>query len=104
MRLIVSMTVLVLGLLGLQTAGLAETDEELLQDLRQEVRQFGQDPDGDFGSSLTLVLLGRKAYPVLLEALEDPKDPEHAATLEWLGDYNPEEFDLKAANRRMHGS
>ena len=70
-----------------QAPVLAQTEEELLQDLRQEVRTFGQDETGDFGSSMTLVLLGEKAYPVLVEALGDP-DPAvraNAATmLSWV--------------------
>jgi HEAT repeat protein len=67
--------IILMALFVFQTPGLAETDEELLRDLREEVRTFGQDEWGDFGSGMTLTLLGEKAYPVLVEALSD-SDPQ----------------------------
>ncbi len=90
--------------LGFQTLGRAQTDDELLQDLRREVREFGQDADADFGSSLTLVLLESKAYPVLLEALEDsdPAVRANAATmLAWVPqENNPTPAEVLEALRR----
>ncbi len=77
--------VILSALLVYQTQGFAQTDEELKADLRNEVRTFGQDADGDFGSSLTLVLLGEKAYPVLVEALSDPDPRVKANAASMLG-------------------
>lgn len=38
-------------------------------------------------------------YASLLEAIHDVNHPEHADTLEWIGeDFDPEEFDLEAVN------
>ncbi len=41
-------------------------------------------------------------YADLLEVLADPKNPEYADRLEWLGyDYDPEEFDIDAINQQL---
>jgi len=37
----------------------------------------------------------------LLEALQDPKHPSHADMKDWIGEYDPEKFDLAAINRRL---
>jgi hypothetical protein len=39
-------------------------------------------------------------YDVLRKAA-NPDDPDHEATIEWLGEYNPEEFDLKFADSQV---
>ena len=45
---------------------------------------------------------GYPGYHDLLEAIGDPKHPEHAGLLEWVGeDFDPEAFDLEAVNRRL---
>jgi len=43
---------------------------------------------------------GPYAYADLVEAVRAPKsaDPEY---LDWIGDFDPEEFDLKLANKRL---
>ncbi len=39
-------------------------------------------------------------YEEFLEAIQDPKHPEHEEMMEWAGDeFDPEEFDLDATNR-----
>jgi hypothetical protein len=40
-------------------------------------------------------------YYEILEALQNRDDPDRAERLEWLGDYDPEEFDVAAVNRRL---
>lgn len=41
-------------------------------------------------------------FYALLEALKDPKHPEHEEMVEWMGDdYDPEEFDLEEINQRL---
>jgi hypothetical protein len=43
-------------------------------------------------------------YEHLLAGLADPKDPEHREPVEWAPDgFDPEVFDLVAANRRLRG-
>jgi hypothetical protein len=39
-------------------------------------------------------------YSDILEALQNPNDPDHAERLEWVGDYDPQKFDLAAVNGR----
>ena len=40
----------------------------------------------------------------LLEALQNPRRPEHKELLEWVGrDYDPEKFSSEAVNRSLHG-
>ena len=40
----------------------------------------------------------------LLEALQNPRHPEHEELLEWAGkDYDPENFSIEAINRFLHG-
>ena len=47
---------------------------------------------------------GIPGYERLLAALADPKDPEHDELVEWAPDgFDPEAFDLVAANRRLRG-
>jgi len=43
-------------------------------------------------------------YDDFLEAIKDPKHPEHEDMLEWIGDeFDPEEFDLAALNEALSG-
>ena len=43
-------------------------------------------------------------YAELLVALADPDHPDHETRTEWVGAwFDPERFDLEAANRRLHG-
>ena len=45
---------------------------------------------------------GVGGYALMLEALADPKHPEHNTYLEWLGgEWDPEAFDLEEANARL---
>jgi hypothetical protein len=37
-----------------------------------------------------------------LAILKNPKDPEHAATKDLYGDYDPEEFDKDMVNEELH--
>lgn len=47
---------------------------------------------------------GISGYERLLAALADPWDPEHDELVEWAPDgFDPEVFDLVAANRRLRG-
>lgn len=47
---------------------------------------------------------GPWGYENFLEAIRDPKHPEHETFLEWIGgDFNPEAFDLEAINRSLVG-
>jgi hypothetical protein len=42
-------------------------------------------------------------YENLLEAIKDPKHPEHEDLLEWVGeDFDPEFFDIEEVNDRLH--
>jgi hypothetical protein len=46
---------------------------------------------------------GISGYENFLEALEDPKHPEHDELLEWVGGtFGPDVFDLKEVNRLLH--
>lgn len=68
-------------------------------------------PDGQFPA----VLAGKRACPPedvggvwgyahFLEAIGDPKHPEHAELLEWAGDsFDPEAFSVRDANLAIHG-
>jgi Plasmid pRiA4b ORF-3-like protein len=41
-------------------------------------------------------------YEAMLEAINDPKHPEHDDMIEWLEeDFDPEAFDLEVVNRRL---
>jgi len=41
-------------------------------------------------------------YYALLAALRDPKHPQHEQLTEWLGgEFDPDEFDLDATNRKF---
>jgi len=40
-------------------------------------------------------------YSDMLEALENPDDPENAERLEWLGEFDPTLFDREAVNRQL---
>ncbi len=40
-------------------------------------------------------------YASLLESLANPRSREHKELREWAGDYDPDVFDLEAANRRL---
>jgi Plasmid pRiA4b ORF-3-like protein len=40
----------------------------------------------------------------LLEALQNPRHPQHEELLEWVGeDYDPEKFSIEAINQTLHG-
>jgi hypothetical protein len=40
----------------------------------------------------------------LLEALSDPKHPEHESLVDWIGgSFDPEAFDVLQANIAIHG-
>lgn len=64
---------------------------------------------------LPLVLAGRGACPPedvgglpgyyhFLEAIKDPKHPEHEDMMEWAGkDFDPATFDVQELNRAFHG-
>ena len=64
---------------------------------------------------LPMVLAGRGACPPedvgglpgyyhFLEAIKDPKHPEHEDMMEWAGkDFAPAAFDVQAVNRAFHG-
>jgi hypothetical protein len=70
---------------------------------------------GDSGREPPLCLGGRRhrppedcggppGYAEFLRAIRDPRHPEHEAKLEWMGgDFDPEEFDIAAANRALAG-
>ncbi|MCL0058787.1 plasmid pRiA4b ORF-3 family protein [Dehalococcoidia bacterium] len=39
----------------------------------------------------------------MLEIISDPEDEEYLDTMTWLGgDFDPEAFDVKAVNNRLH--
>ena len=40
-------------------------------------------------------------YKEFLEALNDEDHPEHAANAEWVGDFDPERFDLEIVDERL---
>ena len=44
---------------------------------------------------------GVPGYYDALEALKRASTPERRSLREWLGNYNPEHFDLQAINRRL---
>ncbi|MGC1717342.1 MAG: plasmid pRiA4b ORF-3 family protein, partial [Isosphaeraceae bacterium] len=45
---------------------------------------------------------GSWGYADFLEAMADPKHPEHREMKEWIGrKFDPEKFDLKAVNREL---
>lgn len=41
---------------------------------------------------------GPWGYDTKLKALKDPEHPEHAEIAEWMGEFDPEEFDLGVTN------
>lgn len=46
---------------------------------------------------------GPWGYMFKLEAIQDPKNPDHDDYLEWIGEnYDSEAFDFEAINRRLH--
>jgi hypothetical protein len=48
---------------------------------------------------------GPPGYDALLAALADPENPESREVLEWAdGDYDPEEFSLEVADRRVRAA
>ena len=45
---------------------------------------------------------GVSGYADFLEAIADPKHPDHREMKEWIGGkFDPEKFDLKAVNREL---
>lgn len=44
---------------------------------------------------------GAWGYERVLKAQAQPNDPDNAQRLEWLGDFDPEAFDLDAVNARL---
>lgn len=44
---------------------------------------------------------GPYRYPYLLEKLLDPEHEEHEETVEWIGSFDPEKFDLDVVNHRL---
>jgi len=67
------------------------------------------------GQDYPLCIKGRRAGPPedvggiwgyysYLEAIRDPKHPEHDEYLEWRGEFDPEAFDLEKINAALHGS
>ncbi len=72
-------------------------------------------PAGHGGGPYPTVEAGRRACPPedvggiygylgFLEALADPKHPEHQDMIEWAGDrFDPEAFDVGEANLAIHG-
>jgi len=44
---------------------------------------------------------GIYGYQLYLEAMEDPEHAEHEMYLQWRGEFDPEEFDLKAVNEAL---
>ena len=44
---------------------------------------------------------GAYGYQDMLRVVSDPADPEHESTVEWLGEYDPEEFDLQSADEAV---
>ncbi|MBI5155539.1 plasmid pRiA4b ORF-3 family protein [Candidatus Poribacteria bacterium] len=48
---------------------------------------------------------GAYSYPEFVEAITDPENPDHEELREWVGpEFDPLEFDLKAANKRVQHS
>jgi len=46
---------------------------------------------------------GGWGYANLVEALADPEHPEHEDMMEWIGEYDPEEFDIEEINADLIG-
>ena len=44
---------------------------------------------------------GIPGYKELLEALRDPRHPDHLDLTRWAGKYDPESVDLEFINRRL---
>jgi hypothetical protein len=48
---------------------------------------------------------GIPGYYHFLEAIKDPKHPDHEDMVEWVGeDFDPAHFDVQAVNRAIHGA
>lgn len=70
---------------------------------------------GDSGRERPLCLAGRRhrppedcggppGYAAFLDAISNPRHPEHEAMREWVGgDFDPEAFDIAAVNRALAG-
>ena len=63
-------------------------------------------------NSLVVCIAGKRACPPedcgglwgyyeMLEALADPGYAEHDKWVEWIGQFDPEEFDMEQANRKL---
>ena len=92
---------LLLGLgLGTQAEPADEPSQEQLQrELRQEL-SHEMDADDWFGTSMTLVLLGSDAYPVLMDALQDPNSTVRANAAEALSFVPSDEGSVPAEVRQ----
>ncbi len=44
---------------------------------------------------------GTPGYQHLVKALRDPDDPSHQEMLDWIGDFDPERFDITAVNASL---
>ncbi len=40
-------------------------------------------------------------YEGMVEAVRNPRHPDHEDVMEWVGEFDPEAFDLEEANRRL---
>lgn len=45
---------------------------------------------------------GPWGYQGFLEAINDPQNKEHDSYREWIGEFDPEAFDLEDINKRLH--
>lgn len=45
---------------------------------------------------------GPYGYPEFLETLENPEDKDHEETLEWVGEFDPNKFDLDDVNQGLY--
>ena len=46
---------------------------------------------------------GIPGYYNLLDAIQDPKHPDHDDLVEWVGEYDPEAFSIDSVNRKLKG-
>ncbi len=44
---------------------------------------------------------GVPGYSEILETLKKPDDPDHAEVMEWVGEYDPEEFNLEVIGQKL---
>ncbi|MGD0010191.1 MAG: hypothetical protein ABSE93_16800 [Terriglobia bacterium] len=66
------------------------TDSYYIPIQRAGVKRYAEDCGGIYG------------YYAKLEALRDPKHPEHNEVIDWMGeDFDPEAFDLQDINSRL---